>query len=155
MAPPRPLLRFGAIRQLDTFDTSSDEEEFARGRYFQAGCSAGDAVGDLVYINADSVAGTFQVGKVDPTDTTMMPAVGVVHSKSTSTSCLVLAFGIVSATGVVPGSRYFVDTDGSLTATPPLPAAGNYVMIQAVGVALDSARFRIHPSLDMVKRWGD
>lgn len=155
MAPPRPLLRFDAIRELDTFDTSSDEEQFARGRYFQAACAASDAVGDLVFINADSVAGTFQVGKVDPTNTAMMPAVGVIHSKATSTSCLVLAFGLAAATGVVPGQRYFVDTDGALTATPPLPTVGNYVMIQAVGVALDSAQFRINPSLDMVKRWGD
>lgn len=154
MAPPRPLLRFDAVRQLDTFDTTSDEEQFARGRYFPADCAASDAVGDFIHITGDKVAGVYQVTKVDILDAATMPCIGVITSKASSLSCFVMTFGVVPATGLVAGKRYWVGSDSKLSDSFPTPGAGDIAVAQVVGVALDSTELLLRPELQAHKLRG-
>jgi len=154
VAPPRPLLRFDSIRELDTFDSVSDEEQFARGRYFQADCLATDALGHFVYVTGDLIAGVRQVTKVDITDRATMPAIGLLVRKPTATTCLVQIFGEILASGLTPPARYYVGADSKITDTPPLPGVGAEAVIQVVGAALDSGTFLVSPQLLPVVRKG-
>ena len=154
MSPPRPLLRFDQVRELDTFDTTSDEEQFARGRYFQADCFATDELGHFVYVTGVAIAGVRQVTKVDITTRATMPALGVIVRKPTSTTCLVQTFGEILASGLVPPARYYIGADSKITDTPPVPGVGSEVVVQVVGAALDSGAFLVSPQLLPVVRKG-
>lgn len=154
MAPPRPLLRFDQVRQLDTFDTTSDEEQFARGRYFNAACLASDSVGDFIRITGNKVAGVYQVSKVDILNATTMPCIGIITSKSASTSCFVQTFGIIAAVGLVAGTRYWVGSDSQIAAVHPTPGPGEIVVAQVVGVALDSTELLLRPEYQAHKLRG-
>lgn len=114
---------------------------------FPANCQSADDVGDCVYVSGDVIAGTIQVAKVDIADTTKMPSIGIITSKSGSTSCIVAFFGSVDLSPAVPGKIYFVGADAKPTATRPAGPA----LIQVVGVALDTARLLLNPSPNMTK----
>lgn len=114
---------------------------------FPASCQSSDSAGDCVYISGDSTAGLAQVTRADIADTSKMPAIGIITSKSSSTSCLVAYLGVVPITVALPGKIYFVGSDGKPTATRPAGPA----LIQSVGVALDASRLLLHPSLNMTK----
>lgn len=154
MAPPRPLLRFDSIRQLDTSADGTDEELFARGRYFDADCLATDAVGDFIRITGGKVAGVYQVSKVDILDASTMPAIGLITSKTSTTSCFVRTFGIIAATGLVPGARYWVGSDSQIAAVHPTPGIGEIAVAQVVGVALDSTELLLRPEYQAHKLRG-
>jgi hypothetical protein len=115
-----------------------------------ATCQSTDAVGDLVYISGDSTAGITQVTKVDILNYLKMPAVGVIVSKSSSTSCKILRYGLLSMSGLVPGKTYFVDFDSTPTDVRPVPSSGS-VFVQVIGVAMDSSRLLLNPSFNMTK----
>lgn len=154
MAPPRPLIRFNQVRELDTFDTTSDEEQFARGRYFKAACQATDELGHFVYITGPLISGARQVTKVDITARATMPAIGLLVRKPTSTTCLVQTFGEIIASGLTPPARYYIGADSKITDTPPVPGVGAEAVIQVVGAALDETTFLVSPQLLPVVRKG-
>lgn len=155
MAPPaRPLLRFNQVRQLDTSGPAEDEDRFARGRYFPADCLATDIVGDFIHITADKVAGVYQVSKVDILDATTMPCIGIITNKPTSTSCFIQTFGIIAATGLVAGQRYWVGADSQINAAHPTPGPGQIAVAQVVGVALDSTELLLRPEYQAHKLRG-
>ena len=124
---------------------------FTEGFELPATCQATDQVGDLVHISGDSTGGLIQVTKVDITDYSKMPGVGAIVSKSSSTQCMILRYGILSVTGLVPGKTYFVDFDGTPTATRPVAGVGQKVFVQVIGVAMDSSRLMFNPSFNLTR----
>lgn len=120
----------------------------------EAVCLASDAVGDVVRISGDAVGGLAQVEKVDVSDSSKMPGVGVILTKHTDVTCTVLQSGIVSASGLVSGKVYFVSSSGRPTEIPPSPGPGATLMLQTVGVAIDTARLMLQPSFDMIQLVG-
>lgn len=111
-------------------------------------CLAGDAVGDCVRISGDSIGGYVQVTKVDVTDPTKMPAIGVIIAKPSSTNATVAWLGVITGTGFTPNARYFVSNTGQLTPTPPTVRPAMY---QVMAQAIDSQRLILLPSRDMTR----
>jgi len=146
MTPPKPLLRFSQVRQLDTSADGADEDRFARGRYLTADCLATDEVGHFVYITGDEVAtNVFQVTRVDVEDSSTMPALGVILEKSTPTRCIVMTWGIVPGTGLTAGARYWVGADAKISAAHPPRVPGELVVAQVAGIALSTTKLLIRP----------
>lgn len=106
-----------------------------------ANCIAGDLVGDCVYITGAKVGQLYQVRKVDPSTPSMMPAVGVILSKSNPTTCIVQLFGEIGGlyTGLAPKSVLYVASNGRPGTTPG-------TLVQVIGSAL---------STDVVLIWPD
>ena len=130
------------------FDATSDplEEAFT----FVGDCSAGEAVGDCVYVSGAEVLGVIQVRKVDVTDPAKMPAIGIILDKPTATTCTVAYSGGVTI-GILPpflpGRMYFVGHSSKPDATRPASPA----MVQVVGVAVTSGRLLFNPSPNMTR----
>ncbi len=114
---------------------------------FQADCPVAVVVGNWVYITGPAVLTIPQVDTVDIKTTGKYPAIGMVVEKSTPTRCLVIVGGEVAflPATLIPGARYWVGTDGNLTATLPLAGVGERVATQVIGYALDADRLLIHP----------
>jgi hypothetical protein len=148
MGPPRTLTRLDDLRSADVFgvDTAETEAQWGLGRYFEADCPAGVLAGDVVYMSADKVGGVFQVDKVDITDETKMPAVGIVQEKESATRCRVMVKGLFISSGLTRGKKYAVSTSGTLTATNPTPPGSGYAIIQVMGVAISDTELLLNPS---------
>jgi len=118
---------------------------------FIADCSAGESVGDCVYVSADAVLGVLQVRKVDPSDPTKMPSLGIIVDKPTATACTVVYLGAFPVGGLpafLPGKRYFVGASSQPVSVPPSTSG---VLVQVVGIALDSGRLLFNPSPNMTR----
>jgi len=100
-------------------------------------CLSGDAVGDWVYISGAST-----VAKADA-DAPLTPAIGVIVSKETTTSCTVRVSGLMTGlTGLTAGSIHYLSaTAGAITATAP--AAPNAI---PVGVAVSTTSLLVMPT---------
>jgi hypothetical protein len=116
----------------------------------EADCLVTDAVGDCVYIRGASISGRFQVERADISDALKMPAVGLIASKQSATSCNVLLNGIATLTGLIPGKPYFVSDTGPITSVRPV-ASGVAKFVQHMGVALDATRLSLSPNHHMTK----
>lgn len=114
-------------------------------------CTADETVGDLVYLSGPPVAGRDQVRRADPSNSSKMPAVGIIVHKLSDTSCWVQWLGETASifSGLTPGKNYFVGADGKIAATPTRHASGRFM--QAVGVATSSNRFYVRPDGIMTK----
>lgn len=147
---PHVRIRHKDIRQRTPNTPARDhgEEQTSRGRYFEADCLATDAVGDFVYISGATVGGFFQVAKVDITDPSHFPTVGIVVEKTTTTRCFIVRFGLVdvssfpSAPTLTPQTKYWIGSDSRLSATMPSPTSG-VIVSQTVGQALSSTEILI------------
>jgi len=108
-----------------------------------------DLVGDCVYITGAKVGHVFQVTKVDATDPSKMPAVAIVLKKETATSAFIHFHGPLRGvyTGLTPGARYVVGTDGRPAAQGDLnyPPAASTTFFQQVGVATSDDELLVHP----------
>ena len=116
-----------------------------------ADCTAGEAVGDCVYIAADAVLGVVQVRKVDVLVPAKMPAVGVIRDKPTATTCTVIyldALEVGALPAFVPGARYFAGTSGQPVSVPPITPGA---LVQVIGLALESGRLLVNPSQNMTR----
>lgn len=123
---------------------------FAHPHTFGAGCDASLVVGEWVYISGPSVAGVYQVARVDISDYAKLPAVGVVAQKPTSTTCFVQWGGEIRGLGTLDPRRiYFLQPDAMIGLNAPT-TAGQF--IQRVGVALDASVLLINPNLHLVRR---
>lgn len=100
-------------------------------------CLSGDAVGDAVYLSAAST-----VAKADADDAAKIPAIGLIVSKQSSTSCTVRVSGLVTGlTSLTAGSIYYLDTTaGAITATAP--ASPNAAPI---GIAVSTTSLLVLP----------
>lgn len=120
-----------------------------------ASCLSSDAVGSCVYVVGAAIGDYLQVRTVSPTVATNIPAVGIIVSKESSATCTVQLFGITTIlTGLIPGSDYFIDLDGTLTAALPLAPPGQKYYIQPMGRALSDDQFYVSPSASIIKRIG-
>jgi hypothetical protein len=152
VAPPRPLLRFKQVRQLDTALANEDEDLLARGRYFEAIPSGSLVVGDFVYVTA--TASIFpEVAKCNPRIRTTMPSLGVVFGAAAGGRVLVVREGEFPATGLVRGAPYFIGLDGRLTGTAPTPDPSGLAFIQAVGRALTTTRLLMFLDIRGIRRF--
>ena len=119
----------------------------------RANCVAADTVGKCVYVSADKVGDLYQVRTVDPSTYAKMPAVGVIASKSSDTECVVHMIGPLDDvySGLDVGRVMFVDDDGDLNKTPPVPPPGESRFVQAMGSTLGSSSVLLIPNFSMVK----
>lgn len=115
-----------------------------------ANCLSSDLVGDLVYITGPSIEGLLQVSRVDISDSTKVPSVGIIVSKASPTICRVLRSGVFSTGSLVSGKLYFAGVDGRPTEIRPV-ATPSKVFVQVVGVALDASSLLVSPSFNMVR----
>lgn len=116
-------------------------------------CLATDEVGDVVSPRDASLNSVMQVTRVDPTDLSTMPAIGVIVSKESNTQCTVLMHGVIPAgalidTPAMANDRLFVGRNGRLTTTAP---TGPSLFLQVFGVALWGNDILVRPSLDLVR----
>lgn len=120
-----------------------------------ANCLSSDAVGDLVCITGNLVAGKYQVTKANPVALSSMPAVGAITSKTSATNCTIYFWGAIGGiwSGLTPGRIYFVGDDGTIALIPPVPTLSRpQIYIQHVGVAIGTDVLMLNPSLSMVVR---
>jgi hypothetical protein len=115
---------------------------------FSASCLSTDAVGSAVYISGDSIGGIPQVTTADPTDYTKMPAMGVILSKGTTTSCQVGYLGAISISGLTPNARYHVGLGGSVVQAVP---SNRPFIVLVLGQAIDSGRLMLNPSKTLLR----
>jgi len=148
---PRTLIRHSQIRRAEPVN-ATDERDLAKGYYFEADCLAGDIVGSFVYTTGLEVAGIPQVTTVDITDENTMPSVGVIIEKSTPTRCVVQGLtGETTVIPTIPNSRYWISKTGVATNIPPFPNAGEIVILQVVGVGIESGRLLLSRDFNFVR----
>lgn len=120
-----------------------------------AACTAGEAVGDLVYISGAKVGADYTVRKADVTDFTKMPAAAVVLYKISSVRAVIQFQGETTLySGLTPGRNYWVSDAGVPTLTPPTATPGQRKYWQSIGIATDSARIRLEFEKDLKTRVG-
>lgn len=102
-------------------------------------CLNSDSVGNSLCIRGERINGKWRVQTADPCDTSKMPAIGVLISKSTPTVGKMQIMGPVLNifTGLTPGKIYHVNLP-ILTIAPPLPGGLGYSMAQMFGYAAAS-----------------
>ena len=118
-----------------------------------AECSAAEAVGDLVCIYDDPPNGYDIVRKADPSDFNLMPAVGVVISKTSPTRCFVQWSGETPAlfTGLSSGEIYFLGANAKLAELPPVPGPSS-MFVQTVAVATSPTKVYVKPENNLTLR---
>jgi len=114
---------------------------------FEAACSASESVRDAVFFSAASAVGT-----CDPLDEDKMPAVGVIETKPTATTCVVRRAGSLGGfTGLVPGKKLFVAEDGALEHAPIARPVTDLRYVQSVAVAQTPTSILVLVDTSMVK----
>ena len=112
---------------------------------FAASCIAGDAIGSFVYLS-----GSESVRTVDIDDLGKMPAVGIVISKGSPTTCVVQVTGEVDATGLTPGPQY-VGTSSTPVGTRPANPGAGLRNIQFIGTAISATRLLLTVTPHLVR----
>ena len=117
------------------------------------------SVGDVVAIVADRVGSVYQVDRADPRDlANLMPAVGVLSAKTTTTTGTVTLLGEVTGlSGLTPGAPLWVSLagvliSGSNAGVTPV-SEGSRVGVQSMGTALASDVALIVPQLPNIRRY--
>lgn len=127
----------------------------SEGTLATAGCTAGEAVGDLVYISGPKSGADYTVRRADITDFTKMPAVAVIVYKISATRAVIQFQGETGLySGLTPGHVYWVSDAGVPTSTPPSVTSGQRKYWQSIGVAVDSARIKLEFEKDLKTRVG-
>jgi hypothetical protein len=118
----------------------------------RATCLSTDLVGYCVRISGSKTGSIYDVTKMDPTDPSTNQAVGIITQKYSSTLCQVQLSGPLANvySSLVPGKRYWIDTDSTLTEDRPSPLPGGVLYLQLMGVALSDNEILISPSLPVV-----
>lgn len=107
-------------------------------------CDVSVAIGDLV-LNSGTNDDNVETA-VDNND--IRPVVGIVIGKDTTTTANVMLLGeFTGATGLVPGNKIFLNTDGTLTST--VVGTG---YLQCLGAAKSTTSFTFSPQIQRVKR---
>ena len=126
---------------------------FASQHAFPAQCLSADRVGDCIYSREAPVGGIIQVTKCDLYDYRTLPAIGIIVSKASSTSCVVQYGGVLS--GVYGGLErplpVFLDYDGGLTHVVPTPDTGRPAWLQHMGAAIGESIIALTPSPQLTK----
>ena len=105
-------------------------------KFQDVACLVSDSVSDILYIRGDQTpTGRWRVAKADPFST-KMPAVGILFSKLTPTTGVMVIGGPVENmfTGLDITKPTFVGANGALVQTsPPPPGFGSLVRVQRFG----------------------
>jgi hypothetical protein len=102
-------------------------------------CPAPVAVGNAVYLSAANA-----VDLADGTNGSKMPAIGIVVSKPTTTSCIVQHAGECdSVSGLTPGSTYYAGVGGALVSSTV-----GLTVVQAIGKARDTGLLVMYPTTE-------
>lgn len=103
-------------------------------------CPSGATVGQAVY----ETGSDFTVALANATDLTKSPAIGIIGSKPTSTTCTLTKGEVVTGGTLTDGALYYLGTtDGGVTATAP-NSAGN--VVQRIGRAVSTTK--LFPLID-------
>jgi len=121
-------------------------------RKVRANCQATDDVGDFVSIVSDKVGGLVQVEKVDVTDLSTMPAIGVISHKLSAIDCIIQLSGIYVTSGLTAGTPYVIGIDSQLSPSPPTPTPLGLAITQGVGSAISSTELLIAFDITRIKR---
>lgn len=116
-----------------------------------ANCLATDQVGDCIHITGPKVGIRLQVTKVDITDRTTMPSIGIIVEKTSDTKCIIQTEGDYVESGLTAGSLYYVGHDARITDEIPEPPLGGIALVQIMGEALDDEKLLLRPELDLVE----
>jgi hypothetical protein len=110
---------------------------------FDATCAGSNAIGDFVYLVSTGV-----VSLADPTDALKMPAIGVIETKPTVTTCTVRVIGETAVfTGLTVGKTHWVSLTGQAATAPPIaPSPGAKARVQTVGIATSSTSLYLMPN---------
>ena len=102
-------------------------------------CLAGDQVGRLMSIRGEKVDDKWIVQTANPYDGSKMPAVGILISKSTPTTGIMIRIGDIvnQYTGLDVTKPAFVGANGEVVQVSPTPSGG-IVKIQKIGFPIDS-----------------
>lgn len=121
-------------------------------KYVDVACLTSDSVGDFVAIRDVPINGKWRVTKADPGDFSLIPAIGMISSKSTPTVAKMQVYGPVSGvfSGLVPGKQYCLDYSGIRLGVPDLGING-YSFRQYIGFAVASDILVIDIVFDVVK----
>jgi len=108
-------------------------------------CPSGVAVNDVVYLS-----GAGAVDKADKTSASTAPAVGMVTSKPTGTSCVVQASGKVSGlVGLTAGAYYYLGTTGTISTSVPTTSGEQ---VQLIGYAPSTTELWLVEKVEAVER---
>ena len=120
----------------------------------RANCLSSDAVGHCVCITGSKTGSVYAVTKMDPRLSGTNQAVGIITKKYSSTLCRFQLFGplIGVYSSLVPGKRYWIDGDSTITPIRPSPLPGGVLYLQLMGVALDDDELLIHPNMPTILR---
>jgi hypothetical protein len=151
--PPRTYLRSEDLRAYSQPNPgiARSEEPYLQGRYFEADCLGTDLPGNFVHITANKVSGYYQVAKVSISTVANMPSIGIIADKTSTTRCFVQTQGIYVTTGLIPGLRYWIDSNAQLTSMMPYPTAGNSLIAQAAGQAISDTELMLTLTAHLVK----
>ena len=115
----------------------------------RAKCLATDSIGDAVSSTGEKVGGLYQVTKtdIDNIAPSLSFSIGVISSKITTTTCIVVINGILTNIYIDLdiGSHAFVGVDGALTTTRPAKPLSGSRIIQIIGYAITSTDVIISP----------
>jgi hypothetical protein len=134
------------VPNVGTAAGSNQQALFGDEAYFYATCAATDALGAAVYANTTLA----YVSTADASN--LMPVVGFIVSKASSTACTVQRYGESSLVfaGLETGKRYFLASSGGIT-TPPFPG-DSVEFVQQVGTAISSNKLFIQPTGTVIRR---
>lgn len=108
-------------------------------------CQVTDNVLSAVRLDGDATSCTTTDARLSA------PVVGIISSKPTPTSAIVVTYGPVEGfRGLVVKARYFLDANGTLCC-PPL-AADSPLYVHPVGVATSSTQLFVMPQWPKLKR---
>lgn len=104
---------------------------------FNGTCQTTDLVGDAVRLTGSSA---HDVTRVNPIASGTMPAIGVIVSKPTTTTCVVQGVGVATGiyTGLTIGKMYWIGNNGRPLSTPPTGSAGAHLYAQPLGLAVSA-----------------
>lgn len=121
-------LEAGQVLQFDS-GTNTWGADYSPGVENSFNCATTVNVGDIVYVSGNNT-----IDKADNTNINTIPCIGIVGSKPTATTAIVKSSGKLSGfSGIIPGQRYYVGTNGTMITSPPI-AVDSITQIVAIGL---------------------
>lgn len=119
-------------------------------------CDPADAIGDLVHVKGSRSGPDYTVEKVNITQPSAKPTIGIIVAKLATDRCVVQFEGEVTGiySNLAPGRHYFAGADARPSQSPPNPALGGKAYLQLVGVALAEDTLYLKPEPGMKVRKG-
>lgn len=107
----------------------------------EVACLSSDSVGNIVCLrDVSTTTGRWRVEKANCYDETKMPAIGVLISKTTPTTGIMVRIGEVDGifSSLNPKLHYFVGENGDLVTPEPTAPVGVSVIVQAFGIPISN-----------------